>query len=364
MLRVTITRASMSPHLSQLLAGLYELRAANLVDLDFDGSGPDDPSESMLFAMVSDGARQRSVCFDMRDGPIVDRDALRNSDTYFKRTYTHSELRDVPADAQTRVRPFGLNYACSSSSQLRSVAFAKQLLFQKPTSAERNAGRLQSVRRMVSRPVRWLGGPAIEVSASSPLQYTEFEASARAPAEQGVIFLTRLWCSEGKPEDVVAQFRELNESRIELIRTLRNRLGGQFIGGVERNHVSEQLCPEYILDQDTIKTTYVASMKRCLVGVATTGLHGSIGWKFAEYVAASRCIVSQPLHPETCPGLVEGTHYLPFGAADECASACERLLNDPALARAMRGHNEAYYRNELQPSAMMLKRLRTVMTAD
>jgi hypothetical protein len=220
------------------------------------------------------------------------------------------------------------------------------------------------MRRMVSRPVRWLGAPAIEMSASSPLQYTEFEASAHAPAERSVIFLTRLWCSVGKPDEVVQQFRVLNEARIELIRTLRNRLGDRFLGGLERNDVSEQLCPEYILDQDTIKTTYVASMKRCLVGVATTGLHSSIGWKFAEYVAASRCIVSQPLQPETCPGVIEGTNYLPFGTADECATACERLLNEPDLAQAMRDHNEAHYRNELEPSVMMLKRLRTAMTVD
>jgi hypothetical protein len=361
MFRVNITRVSMSPHLSQVLAGLYELRAANLVDLDFDGSRPDASSESLLFAEVSDGARQRSVCFDMRDGPIIDRAALLESDVYFKRTYTHPELCHVPTGARTKVRPFGLNYACSSKSQLRSLAFAKQLLFQKPTSAERSAGPLGSMRRGVSRPVRWLGGPAIEVSASSPLQYSEFEASAQAPTERSVIFLTRLWCPAGKPDDVAEQFRALNEFRIELIRTLRNRLGDQFLGGVERNDVSEQLCPEYILDQDTIKTRYVTSMKRCLVGIATTGLHGSIGWKLAEYVAASRCIVSQPLQPVTCPGLVEGTHYLPFGTADECATACERLLNDPTLAQAMRDHNEAYYRNELEPSVMMLKRLRTAM---
>lgn len=361
MFRVTITRVSMSPHLSQVLAGLYELRAANLVDLDFDGSRPDDASESLLFAKVSDGSRQQGVCFDMRDGPIVDCAALQESDVYFKRTYTHSELCHVPVHARTKVRPFGLNYACSSKSQLRSIPFAKQLLFQKPTSAGRSAGRLRSMRQMVSRPVRWLGGPAIEMSASSPLQYSEFEASAETPAERSVVFLTRLWCSIGKPDEVVQQFRVLNEARIELIRTLRNRLGDRFLGGLERNDVSEQLCPEYIMDQDTIKTTYVASMKRSLIGVATTGLHGSIGWKFAEYVAASRCIVSQPLQPETCPGLREGTHYLPFSTADECATACERLLNDATLAHTMRDHNETYYRNELEPSVMMLKRLRTAM---
>jgi hypothetical protein len=104
-------------------------------------------------------------------------------------------------------------------------------------------------------------------------------------------------------------------------------------------------------------------MKRSLIGVATSGLHGSVGWKFAEYLAASRCIVSQPLCPERAYGIVEGEHYLPFQTADECANACERLLNDAALAQAMRRSNEDYYRNELKPPVMMLKRLRTAIAA-
>ena len=220
------------------------------------------------------------------------------------------------------------------------------------------------MRRLISHPVKWLGGPVIEVEASSPLQYTEFEATADSPTERGVIFLTRLWCGAGKPADVADRFRQLNECRIELIATLRARLGDSFVGGVERNHVSEQLCPDYIVDHETVKTNYVALMKRRLIGVATPGLHGSIGWKFPEYLAASRCIVSQPLRPEGSSGLVEGKHYLPFHTADACANACERLLNDPALALAMRRSNEDYYRNELKPPVMMLKRLRTAMAAD
>ncbi len=351
----------MSPHLSQVLAGLYELRAMGIVDLDFDPTGPDDPYDSLLLAEVSHDARVRRVCFDMRDGPIIDRIALEQNDVYFKRTYSDAELQELAADTRPKVQPFGLNYACSSRSQLRSIAFAKQLLFQKPTSAERRVGRLRSTRRLLSHPVRWLGGPAIEMAPSSPLQYTEFEASADSPAEPGVIFLTRLWCGADKPVEVADRFRQLNEFRIELIATLRDRLGDRFFGGVERNHISEQLCPDYIVDHDTIKTNYVALMKRRLIGVATSGLHGSIGWKFPEYLAASRCIVSQPLRAEGAYGIVEGEHYLPFQTADECASACERLLNDAALAHAMRRNNEDYYRNELKPPVMMLKRLRTAI---
>ena len=134
-----------------------------------------------------------------------------------------------------------------------------------------------------------------------------------------------------------------------------------FNPGVERNAVAEEQCPDCIVDHDTIKTTYVALVKRHLIGIATAGLHGSIGWKLPEYIAASRCVVSQPLNERSC-GLVKGKHYLPFETADECAIACERLLDDSTLAQTMRRHNEQYYRTELEPPVMMLKRLRLAMT--
>jgi hypothetical protein len=351
----------MSPHLSQVLAGLYELRATGAIDLDFNPSDPRDSFDDLLLADVTDGANNRRIGFDMRDGPIIDRIALDETDVYFKRTYSNSELECLSADARAKVQPFGLNYACSTESQLRSVAFAKQLLFRQPTRSERQARRLRSLRRFVGVPVKWLGVPAVEVSASSPLRYTEFEAGADSPAEKSVIFLTRLWCPSGRATQVADRFRRLNEDRIEVIRTLRARLGDRFFGGVERNSVSEEQCPDCIIDNDTIKTTYVSQMKRHLIGIATAGLHGSIGWKLPEYIAASRCIVSQPLRQESC-GLVKGKNYLPFETADECANACERLLGDSTLARAMRRHNEEYYRTELEPPVMMLKRLRSAMT--
>jgi hypothetical protein len=350
----------MSPHLSQVLAGLYELRATGMVELDFKSAGPRDAFEHLLLADVTDGVRTRRICFDMRDGPIIDRVALDEIDVYFKRTYSNTELECLSGNARAKVQPFGLNYACSTDSQLRSVAFAKQLLFHETTRSEREAGRLRSIRRLIGHPIRWLGGPAIEMAPSSPLRYREFEAAADTAAESSVIFLTRLWSTSGQSADAADRLRRLNDDRLGLIRALRTRLGDRFFGGVERSPVSEEQCPDCIVDHDTIKTTYVALMKRHLIGIATAGLHGSIGWKVPEYIAASRCIVSQPLNVRSC-GLVEGKHYLPFETADECASACERLLDDSTLAQTMRRHNEQYYRTELEPPVMMLKRLCSAM---
>ena len=52
----------------------------------------------------------------------------------------------------------------------------------------------------------------------------------------------------------------------------------------------------------------------------------------AEYMAASRCIVSErPLYESATP-LVAGQHYLPFSTPEECVAACQRLIDEPDTA--------------------------------
>lgn len=361
MLRVTIFNASMSAHLSQLFAGLYDLQAAGLLEMHFRTTSERGCFAHLLSTELADEWQTRRVCFDMSDGAFIDQRALEQADVYFKRSFANAELCKLPMHARTKVHPFGLNYACTTDAQLRSITYAKQLLAHELTDAASRNGRLRSMRRLIGHPVRWFNGQMLEVTASSPLQYSAFEASADAHAKRAVIFLTRLWCTDERPGPESDRRRELNEARVAVIKTLRKRFPDRFLGGVERDRYSETHYPDCIIDNDTVKTNYIELMKGHLIGVATTGLHGSIGWKLAEYVAASRCIVSQPILNEGTTGLTPGKHYLEFDTADACASACERLLDDPALAREMRRNNEDYYEHELKPPVLMMKRLHTAM---
>ena len=364
MLRVTILNSSMSSHLSQLFAGLYDLHASNEVELDFDATSSRVYPENLLFAEVTAGRQTRRICFDTRDGVIIDRPALEFADVYFKRSYADIELSQLSAGQRAKVLPLGMNYACSADSQLRSFTFAKQLVAYERTDAAHAAGPLRSMRRLLGHPVRWLKGQTIEIHAGSPLRYPDFEATADVETRNAVIFLTRLWCPSERPNPESNRRREMNETRIAIIRTLRDRLGDRFLGGVERSAYSEEECPDCIIDDETIKTSYVKLMKDHLVGVATTGLHGSVGWKLAEYVAASRCIVSEPIRPEGSRGFIEDKHYLAFTTVDGCVAACERLLEDPTLSREMRCANADYYQRELKPPVMMLNRLRAALALE
>jgi hypothetical protein len=81
------------------------------------------------------------------------------------------------------------------------------------------------------------------------------------------------------------------------------------------------------------------------------GLPPALACKAREYLAASQCIVAEPPRNELPVSLVAGRHFLPFRNADECVSACRRVLEDESLALEMRKANHEYYRSEVEPSS-------------
>lgn len=363
MFRVTIFPSPSSAHLSQVFAGLYELEAAGLVELSASVDAPhwfDASTYNVQWMEISDAfttSPPRRVVFDVRDGTAIDAAALALADVYFKRTGERSELARLPELSRRKVRPYGLNYACSSDRQRRNLTFARQLYGIDRIDSERTANVVTPLRRRASLPLRWLGLRRDADSANEPLPFTRFEADADSYARPAVLFLTRLWSPQATPGSDPCTLKELNATRIELIRTLRRRFGDRFVGGVQRDRYSERLCPDCVTDAGTSKADYLELMKSHLIAIASTGLHGSTGWKLAEYVAASRCIVSEPLRSTLPEPLIPGMHYLEYHTPEQCADACDRILDDPALANAMRRDNEEYYRRALKPSALMLRHL-------
>ena len=81
-----------------------------------------------------------------------------------------------------------------------------------------------------------------------------------------------------------------------------------------------------------------------------------------EYLAASRCIVTEPLKYQLPVSLIEGKNYLSFRTPEECVGACERLLSDPEFADQMRYENHKYYLNEVEPSVLVYRCLETAMS--
>lgn len=97
--------------------------------------------------------------------------------------------------------------------------------------------------------------------------------------------------------------------------------------------------------------------------IGTMGLHKSIGWKTAEYVAASKGIVNETLHYEVPGNFLEGKNYLAFITNEECMTGVSKLVDDPDLLFQMKVNNRQYYENYLRPD-MLIKQVLKIVEAD
>jgi hypothetical protein len=182
-----------------------------------------------------------------------------------------------------------------------------------------------------------------------------FEQNPDVAVEPAVMFQTRLWTADEIPPEEV---KPLNESRVAMVRALKNAFGTRFVGGLvptayAREHYQDELTPHSARYSD-----YLRLKKRCLISVYTRGVEHSLAFKLGETLAAAQCLVSVPLRYELPRPLVAGEHYLPFETPDEAVAACRRLLDNPQLASRMRHANFEYYRREVEPSAHVANVLR------
>ena len=264
---------------------------------------------------------------------------FQRADVVFKRSFSEEKNRQFPGDISAKLRPLGLNYyvTCPGS----------------PLEAERSAK---------SRLKQW--------ALSTRCYPQDFEARlTRVRKKPRILFLTRLWDPEEPAvqqyPDLQAEWRQVNADRIELLHRLQSAFPAQFTGGVSDNACARRLCPELIVpDKLTGKRAYLHRMQHTEICVASTGLHGSTGWKLAEYVAAGRAIVTEPLRYTLPGGFEEGKNYKTYTSPAECEAQLRQLLADPAAILAMAKHNAAYYQAWLRPEQQVRQALRQLETGE
>ena len=123
--------------------------------------------------------------------------------------------------------------------------------------------------------------------------------------------------------------------------------------------------PELIVpDMLTGKRAYLHRMQHTEICVTSTGLHGSTGWKLAEYVAAGRAIVTEPLRYTLPGGFEEGKNYKTYTSPAQCEEQLRQLLADPAAILAMAQHNADYYQMWLRPEQQVRQALRQLETGE
>jgi hypothetical protein len=335
-------------HTLQIYAGLYALHRAGcirvrqryarrdlirrLAPVPLDGERLDKALSNLFVDVEGVGL----VFFDVRDSgayfpEIVDRVAL-----YAKRSFRSGEYAPRP----DKFVPLGLNY---------SVYLDRTCPAELMRSLRHLDGSGFSIKRVLISLLRSLpaAGAALGVPTVSSLS-----SSVDGELPPKAIFLARTWEPAG-PED--AGFEALNETRAACIRALREAFGPRFLGGFSRSEHACRRYPDCVVDPglSTRRRDYLRRLKSYPVCVATTGLYGSIGWKFAEYVALSKAIVSEPLEFEPPGPMAPGENYLPFSTADACVAAVGRLLEDRDLRARMMARNRGYYLEHGAPDALV-----------
>jgi hypothetical protein len=277
---------------------------------------------------------------------------LLHCDVYFKRSYDSAWVATLDPPMRCKVLPYGLYYPVSSSHERASIKRSLIYTFYTGKVGSNPIGFL----RQLALPF-WdaLRGRASKARGKIP-RLQDLVAGPDEAADAKIYFPTRVWdpATAVDPDEKHA----INEARVAVIRALKKEFGERFIGGLRESEFVRRTYPDCISHYSTKKADYLDLLRQNLVAVTTTGLVSSTGAKFPEYLAASRCIVSEPLRYEIPYAIIPGTHYLPFATPDECVAACDRLLRDSGFAAEMRHANHQLFMSEVEPTATMRNVLR------
>jgi hypothetical protein len=345
------------PHIQQLYTGLSELHRAGQIDLTQEVAAPRiDPLAPQHLrdawqarATVVVNGRVK-VCFDMHDACEVDAIDLASCDVYFKRSYSRQYLAKTLDHAQ-KVEPYGLNYHVLPDFVDR---FALRRAFELPGNLRQRLSWLREA----------LDGPNV---TRFFVRQRYLQALPDHAAEPRVLFLVTAYDPYDNPDrsDQKVQERErLNDTRAQCIRLLRKELGPRFLGGFNHNAHASARYRDCLVDDARVtdKRNYLDTLRSFPICVATAGLHGSAGWKLAEYVALSKAIVSEDLLYDVPGDFGPERNYLEFDRPQQCVEQAVRLINDRDLRWALMAANARYYRAHLRPDRIVMNALQRALS--
>lgn len=332
-------------HLHQIYDGFGLLAEQKLIDLSVVPVGGN-PLKGWTYVDID----SKRVVYDCMDGAIWLDDTKEKNyaflrehiqcDYYFKRSYSAELENYLPRGC--KMYPLGLNYSWFPRGPWTDSWKEKV-----------------KIRLLQNSLVEHFHGKKI-------FHAKDFEYPPEMHHEHKVLFLARLWdpyeMNKGKNLEWCKAVSQINEFRIECVRALSNTFTDNFIGGLERTVYSEAHCPKDLLVSSEMsnRKNFLQKVKESDICIATTGLHNSIGWKFGEYVAASRAVVSEPLCYELPGNFVEGVNYLSASSVHEVVNQAIRLVNDELLLSSMMKANHSYYENFLRSDVLVLNTLKLI----
>lgn len=352
-------------HISQIIAGYKMLADRGMIRIekavpyrDFRADGNYEHS-----GIVEVSFKDAVIAYDLADGyqsihrkDVFDRQMDR-LDFYFKRSFDpafHAQMRN-----KSKILPLGLNYLCTCKGNPYDRFYRNG----KPTLSE--------LRRFAAH---------VHVGDKNKFFYTQFESNERQYDSYNLLFLTRIWnaggvnvqamqklypyFSDAQAQEEAEKWRATQylatKSRIEYVKALRAHFGKTVIAGIMKDDFSERICPDLIADPAlTDRGRYLETVKQNFICITSEGLHHSIGWKFGEFVAAGKAIITEPLYYEVPFDFYENQNYLVYRDADSLIRQCEFLLNHVSEVHRMEAQNREYYRQHLRPDMLIYDTLKT-----
>lgn len=335
---VEVLHVGRAPHTSQVITGLLLLakRGEIILSYKMDGLKIKLPSfsDALVIAKIED-----SVCvFDVLDGFNLELNELESFlsmiDFYFKRSY--STIKIDKLINKGKVFELGLNYYVTTKGDLSEKRSIKQ-------SIKKIIKVLMGIDHLIYKPTIFEKRPNYKINK-----------------EPRILFLTRLWNPKGEPsenfdlsDELKEERKHINEMRINLIKELQKKYGDKFTGGLYNTKFAKEIAPELILSRKfTSKKKYLRIMQSSDICIGSAGLHESVGWKTAEYVAASKAIIVEKM-VYSAPGFKDGINFLEFKTTNECIEHIDTLINNKKMIVDMQHNNFQYYEIFLKPDKLI-----------
>jgi hypothetical protein len=343
-----------SLHLQQIYTGFRMLSDNRLLNVKsvfhhpLQASISNDENQKFLLyveVILNSGAR-RLMVFDTHDSYRIDPKILSHSDIYFKRSYYRKYIMEELPKKSEKIYPLGLNYPVYPYGRDWS-SFVR---------IARDVRSTRGFRQLLSYIVRGRVGfleESVHFHQRYPLKTSEmcalFFSLAYDPSLPGL------------PEKEAEDRYSRNEFREKCIRRLKSELGSRFYGGFvhtpfTRRNMADLLIPDPAFQR---KDNFIRLLGNYPVCITTTGLLGSTGWKFAEYLAHSRAIVSEPIVFNVPGPLGTPDNFLSFSSPDECVACVDLLFSDPEAMHQMMVNNFLYFTQYVRPDMSLLNALIT-----
>ena len=340
---------SPSAHLQQLYTGFRLLQRSGQVRLSQqfrrtpvrygdDAAHLYDAGHAHLDAVVENRLR---LHFDTHDAQEIALGELPECDFYFKRSYSAQVVESLPQQFRDRIRPLGLNYRVLPDVT-DPLAIRRGLSMSGFSRAT-----LSAVKQALDVGNRFGFQPRLSQMESEPLltasPYVLFHVAAYDPYDD-----------PQRSQDKIDDRISINETRARCIKLLKEELGPRFTGGFTPSRFAREHYADLVsVAESTSQENYLRTLKSFPICVASTGLHGSTGWKLAEYVALSKAVLSERLVYDLPGNFARGRNFVEFTSPEECVSGAVRLIEDAALRRQIMQNNATYYRDYLRPDALV-----------